>query len=301
MDESDDEDHNDVVNDTVEKEQIDNEESEDEEDGRTSAIKEKTKKILDSTVTTVTEVPKKKTKKKKKGKKERLQEAATAESDGINKKNKLEVELVNTNNDEKELEATESTSNHVSNDNTEEGATANNNIHATTTTTNPISNKSKKRRKIRSRQKNVRKDTRTSNQKPEHLKIGSPYYLGRPLTKETREFLNLPESRTSTIRKEKDVLNEMKKMNKDEGKDGNDLKLGLDDFADDKDDEISTIVNDDVKTASMEDIGISNKVAHDSGEVLTIKKDDVPRTDKSSSNTTKRKKKKRSKYKNLQQ
>ena len=55
----------------------------------------------------------------------------------------------------------------------------------------PPSNKSK-RRKIRSRQKNIYKDNR--KEKPSHLVPGQRHYQGRPLTTETRQKLNLPES-----------------------------------------------------------------------------------------------------------
>jgi hypothetical protein len=54
----------------------------------------------------------------------------------------------------------------------------------------PPSKKSK-RRKIRSRQKNIYKDNR--KEKPSHLVPGQRHYQGRPLTTETRQKLNLPE------------------------------------------------------------------------------------------------------------
>ena len=54
-------------------------------------------------------------------------------------------------------------------------------------------NKKRKRPKVRSRQKNIRKDNRVT--KPSHLIPGSTDYKGRPLTAETRRKLNLPESR----------------------------------------------------------------------------------------------------------
>ncbi|KAL3760823.1 hypothetical protein ACHAWU_007889 [Discostella pseudostelligera] len=49
----------------------------------------------------------------------------------------------------------------------------------------------KKRKKIRSRQKNIRKDHRTQNDKPSHLIVGSDAYCGRPMTKETRQKLGI--------------------------------------------------------------------------------------------------------------
>lgn len=48
----------------------------------------------------------------------------------------------------------------------------------------------RKRRKVRSRQKNIRKDHR--DVKPAHLVPGQRHYQGRPLTEETRARLNLP-------------------------------------------------------------------------------------------------------------
>eukprot|EP00566_Odontella_aurita_P019264 CAMPEP_0113559870 /NCGR_PEP_ID=MMETSP0015_2-20120614/19128_1 /TAXON_ID=2838 /ORGANISM="Odontella" /LENGTH=318 /DNA_ID=CAMNT_0000461537 /DNA_START=125 /DNA_END=1081 /DNA_ORIENTATION=+ /assembly_acc=CAM_ASM_000160 len=53
-----------------------------------------------------------------------------------------------------------------------------------------------KRRKVRSRQKNIRKDNRTDAEKPSHLVPGRDQYAGRSLTQETRKRLNLPESKT---------------------------------------------------------------------------------------------------------
>lgn len=58
------------------------------------------------------------------------------------------------------------------------------------------SKKKQKRRKIRSRQKNIRKDNR--EEKPKHLIPGTTDYQGRPLTEETRSKLNLPSSSSKT-------------------------------------------------------------------------------------------------------
>ena len=49
----------------------------------------------------------------------------------------------------------------------------------------------KKRKKIRSRQKNIRKDHRAENDKPSHLIVGTNEYCGRPMTKETRQKLGI--------------------------------------------------------------------------------------------------------------
>jgi hypothetical protein len=59
-----------------------------------------------------------------------------------------------------------------------------------------LSRKKQKRRKIRSKQKNIRKDHR--EEKPVHLLVGRRNYNGRPLTAETRAKLNLPAPKTRT-------------------------------------------------------------------------------------------------------
>ena len=49
-----------------------------------------------------------------------------------------------------------------------------------------------KRKKVRSRQKNIRRDKRSLEQRPAHLRIGDPEFSGRGLTSETRKALGLP-------------------------------------------------------------------------------------------------------------
>lgn len=49
-----------------------------------------------------------------------------------------------------------------------------------------------KRKKKRSRQKNIRKDKRPLDQRPAHLRVGDPEFNGRSLTPETRKVLGLP-------------------------------------------------------------------------------------------------------------
>ena len=56
--------------------------------------------------------------------------------------------------------------------------------------------KKRKRPKVRSKQKNIRKDTRVN--KPAHLIPGNGDYRGRPITAETRKRLNMAESRRET-------------------------------------------------------------------------------------------------------
>jgi hypothetical protein len=59
----------------------------------------------------------------------------------------------------------------------------------------------KKRRKVRSKQKNIYKDKRAHYERPEHLRVGNASYGGRPITPETRVKLNLPPSKSSMLRK----------------------------------------------------------------------------------------------------
>lgn len=56
----------------------------------------------------------------------------------------------------------------------------------------PSSSQRRKRRKVRSRQKNIRKDTRSVRDKPAHLIPGTPLYHGRPLTQATRDRISRP-------------------------------------------------------------------------------------------------------------
>lgn len=50
----------------------------------------------------------------------------------------------------------------------------------------------RKRKKSRSRQKNIRKDKRSMENRPSYLRPGDPGFCGRDLTDETRKFLGLP-------------------------------------------------------------------------------------------------------------
>lgn len=49
----------------------------------------------------------------------------------------------------------------------------------------------RKRPKTRSKQKNIRRDKRDSEFMPEHLKVGSDKYTGRPLTEETKKYMGI--------------------------------------------------------------------------------------------------------------
>jgi hypothetical protein len=48
-----------------------------------------------------------------------------------------------------------------------------------------------KRKKTRSKQKNIRRDNRSDTDKPTHLQVGSKEYKGRPLTAETKAVLGM--------------------------------------------------------------------------------------------------------------
>ena len=84
----------------------------------------------------------------------------------------------------------------------------------------------RKKRKVRSKQKNIRKDNRTTSEKPDHLQNGKGFYGGRPLTKETREFLKMPQSRTLTLKQQKEKYGDKEK----EAWDATESGLGIDDI-----------------------------------------------------------------------
>lgn len=81
-----------------------------------------------------------------------------------------------------------------SNDVKTKGASGNETMVADPKNGESGTNPKKKRKKVRSRQKNIRKDNRSSEEKPAHLIPGSRNYQGRPMTQETRDKLNLPPS-----------------------------------------------------------------------------------------------------------
>ena len=106
----------------------------------------------------------------------------------------------------------------------------------------------RKKQKIRSRQKNIYKDTRLAQHKPSHLILGRPGFHGRPLTAETRARLNLPPSRSSRQLKNLEE-NSPTETNSSEG---SGLKLAIDyllDVVDKKDsEEIVKAVEELIKT-----------------------------------------------------
>lgn len=136
--------------------------SSDEEEGRTSAVKERKRKVPSATNDAIDttaaagDVPK--TKKNKKGKKERNAAADAAVADAAK-------------------EDKESTS--------EDGEAVKSEVNE------DAERKKPKRKKSRSKQKNIRKDNRSESDRPSYLNVGSAGYAGRPLTKATKDKLGL--------------------------------------------------------------------------------------------------------------
>lgn len=54
----------------------------------------------------------------------------------------------------------------------------------------------RRRKKTRSKQKNIRKDNRSHEDKPEYLRLDSEIYRGRELTEETKRHLGLQTEET---------------------------------------------------------------------------------------------------------
>lgn len=178
--------------------------SSDEEEGRTSAVREKKRKVvvpptqpplvgIDSKcVDDINVLPSSaaKKKKKKKGKKERAKETNSETVADTIKDNMTTTDAPK--DAAKEVEQGDAT---TTKDNTSHGDTKHDNIDNSNITTNT----KRKRKKVRSRQKNIRKDNRTKEDKPSHLVVGSGVdYAGRPMTKETRIKLGLESTTTNT-------------------------------------------------------------------------------------------------------
>ena len=168
-------------------------------DGRTSLDTNEKKKIEKYVETTK--------QKKKLGKKERRrqQQGASVEADA-NKEHQRASEISITDTDK-------------INDTMQIGPTKNNG--------------KRKRRKIRSRQKNIRKDNRSVVEKPSHLIPGSNNYQGRPMTQATREKLGLRktgDSRRSTNVTAYDFSSFVIDRGQDCSKDDVGVKLAVDEF-----------------------------------------------------------------------
>jgi hypothetical protein len=89
-----------------------------------------------------------------------------------------------------------------------------------------------KKRKVRSRQKNIYKDTRLAQYRPSHLILGRPDYQGRPLTAETRVKLNLPPSRSSRHRKNSEDSHPKETNGMGHSPEDSGMKLAIDDLFD---------------------------------------------------------------------
>jgi len=164
----------------------DDDNGDEDEGGRTSVVSERKRKVsrknaaaaAPSAIAVDEGVPpsseangSKEKRKKKKGKKERVAERDSTASGALEDADNAPAEENNIN---------------ESNQKVENGS--NQPMTALTEVPNKNNNK-RKRKKIRSRQKNIRKDTRAANDKPSHLVLGRSDYAGRPLTKATREIL----------------------------------------------------------------------------------------------------------------
>ena len=143
---------------------IDHESSSDEEEGRTSAVKERKRKVQtvykEAADRAVLDAPS--SKKKKKGKKERALATATSVDESNDNNNNGKTDTTKGENIAKDADAND------------EGE-----------------RKKTKRKKSRSKQKNIRKDNRSETDRPSYLNHGSSGYAGRPLTNATKEKLGL--------------------------------------------------------------------------------------------------------------
>jgi ElaB/YqjD/DUF883 family membrane-anchored ribosome-binding protein len=137
----------------------------DDEKGRTAIVKDRVKNYIISNDTASTRLAPQR--KKKKGKKERKLQSTTALADNINPKTDETDRLFET------TEAVLGTSKSIADDKLE------------ATTEEAPNTQRKRRKKIRSKQKNIRKDHR--DVKPVHV-----LEKGRPLTAETRAKLQAP-------------------------------------------------------------------------------------------------------------
>ena len=139
------------------------------------------------------------------------------------------------------------------------------------------------------------------------MKIGSATYQGRPLTKETRAFMNMPESRTSSIRREKLIVKDSKKNNLngfdgDADGDTEGEKLGIDDFLGEEGENVKEAAT--VESSTLDNNHQNSKDHNDDDDLVdsgvVVMKENVQTNEKNKKNiSTKQKRKKKSKYKNL--
>ena len=290
-DDDDDENHYYEDGDEMDDEKIEknyHESDDDDDEGRTSAVKAKViSKSQNNTIPHQGVVGKKK---KKKSKKERQRELEKLE-------NKMKDENGNVKLQYEQEQGKQSKDNKHMTD----GKIDDSNVE------NSGEKPKKKRRKVRSKQKNVRKDNRPNFKKPDHLQIGSASYQGRPLTKETRAFMNLPlESKTSRMKQRRidlknanDATNELNSNDLDQGQ----MNLGIDDFLGSPTATEMTTSDENIRELKNDE-NVPVSAMYDSGELI-MNIDKTPHKDKeeqkyeNKSKITKEKKKKKSKYKNL--
>jgi hypothetical protein len=175
-DDDDDDDSQQRYNNNNEKDQEYQEEEE--EYGRTNIDETKQKTFLstcfDKSVLQTTVV----TKKKKKGKKERQQEVVRSHEDSAT----TTISTIST------IPTNADTINHMDSKLSTDTVPPSSSSLSSSHRQHP--------KKIRSRQKNIRKDTRLEEHKPSHLRWGKKDYRGRPLTLETQLQLQLPQSKS---------------------------------------------------------------------------------------------------------
>lgn len=281
-----------------EKELVEDDSDDDEGEGRTTAVKTKKPQsslpppsplLMDPSTNSKKN---KKKKKKKAGKKERLAKMAEADEKENEELNTIPVDKDTA--EEKMVETTAETSDANANDATVQDDDKNEAVPKD----RPSSKR--KRRKIRSKQKNIRKDNRTTAEKPEHLRKEKNFYSGRPLTKETRTFMNMPQSRTVTLKQQKEKYGDSNKEK--EAWDATDSGLGIDDMMTTTEDASNDASNEnadaDADGVPTVEKPISNPTSglEDSGVIIQeTKKEEA----KPTPTITKKKKTKKSKYKNL--
>ena len=296
----------------------------DEEGGRTTIkLKEKKKFVMDNmqdimekyNTDQTNKTKKKKKKKKKKGKKERQADKIIEEEPTMTVMNEQNQPTNSETTDrpmnstkKEEILSTESISDNKQSD--KDGTKEMNDKPVVPSTSQPppttTTTKKRKKPKVRSKQKNIKKDSRPSSQKPEHLRIGTKEYAGRPLTAQTRSFLSIPPSRTQRIRAFKASLKNEEERNKQGYETFETGGLAVDDLLADtmNDENMDTNVERNMETMEQTDKEERNDEVDldldDGGELINNNKENTEMVKGTKPKKNKKKKpKKKSKYKNL--
>jgi len=153
--------------------------------------------------------------------------------------------------------------------------------------------KRKKRRKVRSRQKNIYKDRRDRGEKPSHLVPGNKDYRGRPLTAETRAKLNLEKRTTTTATQRRNNGDEDGKNYRDAGSAERNTGVAKKEEGEKRGNLAVSRVGDPVDYEAVS--AVDNKNRH-SGSTSKLEKDNKRKTKRE---TNKNSNTKRPKYKNL--